>query len=122
MKNMAFSLTTAQIRAGTKTVTRRMGWDKLRKGDVFCAIEKGMGLKKGDKVVRLAILRCLSNHPEPLTHLIAYPRYGKREAIKEGFPKMSGRDFVRFFCSTHKQCTPDSRPNRIAFEFVKFLP
>jgi hypothetical protein len=122
MRNMAFSLTTAQVRSGTKTVTRRLGWSNLRPGDEFCAIEKGMGLKKGEKVVRLARLRCVSNDPEPLTLLIVAPTYGAEEARREGFPHMTGREFVDFFCNTHRGCTGVTRVNRIEFEYVQFLP
>jgi hypothetical protein len=57
MRLMSFSLTTPQILARTKTVTRRMGWTFLRPGDLVQAIEKGQGLKKGEHVKRLAVLR-----------------------------------------------------------------
>ncbi len=85
MKNMAFSLTTAQVSAGIKTVTRRTGWAGLKPGELFCAVVKGMGLKKGEKVQRLAILRCVSNGRESLSELVADPKHGKEEARKEGF-------------------------------------
>lgn len=122
MKNMAFSLTTAQIRDGSKTVTRRTGWADLKPGQLFCGIVKGMGLRKGTKVERLAILRCVSNTPEPLNKLIADPAYGRSEARKEGFPQMNGERFVIFFCRSHKGTDSSSIVNRIEFEYVRFLP
>ncbi len=60
-RNMSFSMTTAQFRARTKTVTRRLGWWNLKPGDVIMGVEKAMGLKKGEKVKRLGrirIVRC----------------------------------------------------------------
>jgi hypothetical protein len=119
---MAFSLTVAQVSAGLKTVTRRTGWAKLKPGELFCAVVKGMGLKKGEKVQRLAILRCVSNTPQVLATMVGNARYGKIEARKEGFPEMSGARFVQFFCGTHNGCDAWSKVNRIEFEYVRFLP
>ena len=122
MRNMAFSLTTAQVSAGIKTVTRRTGWANLKPGTLFCAIVKGMGLKKGEKVQRLAILRCVANKPERLCALVSDAKYGKEEARKEGFPEMSGARFVSFFVSSHPGTDAHTRVNRIEFEYVRFLP
>lgn len=118
MRNMSFSLTTAQIKVRTKTVTRRLGWPNLKPGELFQACEKCMGLKPGEKIVKLALLRCVSNHPERLDYLIADPRRGKREAIQEGFPHLSGRQFVAMFCQ-HMKVQPDQIVNRIEFEYVE---
>lgn len=122
MRNMAFSATKPQIRAGTKIVTRRDGWANLKPGELFCAIEKGQGLKKGEKVVRMAICRCISNVAEALTRLVEDPVYGKEEARKEGFPEMSGHQFAEFFLQVNPGLDPDCRPQRIEFEYVRFLP
>lgn len=51
MKNISFMLTTEQVRTRIKTVTRRMGWRNSKPGDVLCGVEKGMGLKAGEKIV-----------------------------------------------------------------------
>ncbi len=56
-RNISFSMTTPQFIDGSKTVTRRMGWKFLKPGDVLCAVEKGMGLKKGEKVKRLGHIK-----------------------------------------------------------------
>lgn len=56
MKNISFTLTTPQVIARTKDVTRRLGWRALRIGEQLCAVEKGRGLKSGEKIVRLAII------------------------------------------------------------------
>jgi hypothetical protein len=46
-RRMSFFLTTAQVLAHTKTVTRRDAgkWTTLKAGDKIVAIEKGQGLK-----------------------------------------------------------------------------
>lgn len=118
MRNMAFSMTTDQVRKGTKTVTRRRGWANLKPGQHFCAIVKGMGLKKGEKVERLAILRCTGNRLERLNK-IADEEGGP---AKEGFPEMTAEQFIAFFVKTHPKCHPFHWVNRIEFEYVKFLP
>jgi hypothetical protein len=48
-RRMSFFLTTAQVLAHTKTVTRRDAgkWTTLKAGDKIVAIEKGQGLKVG---------------------------------------------------------------------------
>ena len=40
---MSFSMTTPQVRARTKTVTRRLGWRFLKPGVVLWAVEKAQG-------------------------------------------------------------------------------
>ena len=65
-RHMSFSMTTAQFRARTKTVTRRFGWWFLKPGDLVMGVEKSQGLKKGEKVVRLGLIRIVSVRTEPL--------------------------------------------------------
>lgn len=50
MRNISFALTTPQFKSRSKDVTRRIGWWFLKPGDVVMGVEKGMGLKKGEKV------------------------------------------------------------------------
>jgi hypothetical protein len=47
---ISFMLTQPQIRARTKTVTRRMGWKDLKPGTLLMAAEKCQGLGKGGKI------------------------------------------------------------------------
>ena len=122
MRHMSFALTTPQILARTKTVTRRLGWTFLKPGDLIQAVEKGMGLKKGEQVKRLAVLRVDNVRREPLTRLLEDTRfYGPLEVRKEGFTDLrflSVNEFVEMFCRTHKGCTPDTEVTRIEFEYV----
>ena len=67
MRNMSFSATTEQIRNGTKTVTRRLGWTFLKPGDVVMACVKCQGLKKGEKVEKIRPIRIVSVRKEPLS-------------------------------------------------------
>lgn len=117
MRNISFALTTPQFIAGTKDVTRRMGWLFLIKDEELQGIEKGQGLGKGGKVKKLGLIRIVSVRREPLSLMITSPRYGVDECRREGFPDMSPREFVEFFCKGHKGCTSLSIVTRI--EFVK---
>lgn len=111
MRLMSFSLTTDQVRRRSKTVTRRRGWHNLRAGELFCAVEKAMGLKPGETVHRLAVCVCVSNRPESL---FAMPH---ADCALEGFPELSRTDFIAMFC---RHMGGDSRQtvNRIEFRYV----
>jgi hypothetical protein len=111
MRNMSFSATTAQFRARTKTVTRRLGWAALKPGMVVMAVEKAQGLKKGEHVVKLGPIRITEAWPEPLDVI------DQADVIAEGFPELTTEQFVHFFCE-YNGCTPDTIVNRIAFEYI----
>lgn len=90
-RNMSFALTTKQIRERTKTVTRRKGWEFLKVGDKLNACVRCMGLKKGEKPERLALLEVVSVRREPL-HAI-----DDGDVWREGF-NMPAHEFVEMFC------------------------
>jgi hypothetical protein len=112
MRNMSFMLTTQQILDRSKTVTRRVGWLSLKPGALLRAVEKGMGLKKGEHVVELGAIRVVDVRREPLCAMLA------DDCAREGFPEMTVDEFVAMFCRTHKGCTPYTRITRIEFEHV----
>ncbi len=127
-RNMSFALTTDQIRNQSKTVTRRLGWKFLKAGDIVNACVKCMGLKPGEKIQRLGQIRIKDVRREPLEHMETIaefshlPRsgikdYGHIEAAKEGFPSMTGSEFVKMFCE-HMDCIPSDEVTRIEFEYV----
>lgn len=122
MKNMSFMLTTRQVREQTKTVTRRSGWLNLKAGDRLCAVKKGMGLKKGEKIEQLATIEVVSVRRELLSDMLDNPTYGRDECVKEGFGDHAQlcepEAFVRFFCKTHQGCTPQSFVTRIEFSYL----
>ncbi len=64
-------MTTDPFRARSKTVTRRFGWWFLKPGDVVCGVEQSRGLKKGERVVRLGLIRIVSTRSEPLNAITA---------------------------------------------------
>jgi hypothetical protein len=117
---MSFSMTTEQIRNRTKTVTRRLGWENLKRGDLVRAVVKSQGLKKGEKVEQLAVLRIVSVRIEGLWRLTYNPRYGRKECRLEGFATgkyAEPKTFVDWFCLSHK-CNPEAIVTRIEFEYV----
>lgn len=110
-RNMSFALTTDQVRAQAKTVTRRRGWWFLKPGDLVQPVVKGMGLKRGEKVECIgAPVRIVSTRPEPLCAITA------SDVIREGFPDWTPEQFVAMFCH-HNRCAPGEIINRIEFDF-----
>lgn len=116
MRNMSFSMTTQQVRDGSKDITRRDGWRRLPVGALLCAIEKGMGLKRGEQVVRIRVIRVKENRQEPLQALLDDPVYGAEEMRREGFPGMDPAEFVGRF--RLRGVMPDKPLSRIVFEYV----
>lgn len=117
-RNISFALTTPQFLDGTKDVTRRQGWSFLQPGDELCVIKKGMGLKKGEQVERLGMIRVVDVRREPLRRIVDDREYGVIEVGREGFPAMTTKGFVEFYCGSHKHCKPESTVTRIEFERI----
>ena len=109
--NMSFMITTEQIRNRSKTVTRRLGWKKLKAGKIINACEKCQGLKKGERINVLCQIHVIDVRREPLSDIT------KNDIIKEGFPEMTVDDFVKMF-TTHMKCKEDSIVTRIEFEYL----
>ena len=95
-RNMSFALTKDQFRNRTKTVTRRLGWKFLKPGDTVMGCEKCMGLKPGEKINRLGLIKIEKVSLEKLNEIT------KSDVIKEGFPGMSCDDFVKMFLNHMK--------------------
>lgn len=121
MRNISFAFTTPQFRDRTKTVTRRVGWANAKAGDVLCGVEKGQGLKKGEKINRLGHIRLIDVRREFLDRMTGDLDYGFAECIKEGFPPPHPKSwpsaFVEFFCNANG-CKPDSFVTRLEFEYI----
>lgn len=118
MRNMSFALTTKQVRNRTKTVTRRLGWKSAKVGDIVQPIVKGQGIPKGGTVEKIGgPIRFVSVRRELLVAMIDNREYGNDEAVSEGFPTLSGEDFVFMFCE-HNKCNDDTDVSRIEFEYL----
>ena len=111
MRNMSFAMTTEQARDKSKTVTRRQGWWTARPGQLIQQVVKGMGLRKGQKVEKIHVIRLLSLRAEPVNVITV------DDVIKEGFPGWTPEQFIDFYCAAHK-ITADEDCNRIEFEYV----
>lgn len=116
-RNQSFMMTIEQYRNQTKTVTRRNGWKFARVGDIVNGCEKCQGLKPGEKIVKMGQHRFINLRWEPLRAMIDLPVYGCIEVIREGFPEMTPREFVDFYCK-HNKCTADTMIHRMEFEYI----
>lgn len=120
-RNISFAYTKRQFEERTKTVTRRMGWLNLKAGDILWGVEKAMGLKPGETIKRLGMIKVVNVRREPLRAMIDDREYGFEECGKEGFLQphhlAEPGNFIQFFCATHKDCTPDSTVTRIEYEY-----
>lgn len=114
MRLMSFAFTTAQMEARTKDVTRRLGWTTAKSGDVVQPIEKGQGLKKGEKV------RLLSCGPIRflMVDRVRLDDISPTDVHREGFPMLTPRDFIRMFKRQH-HCRRSRIVTRIQFEYVQ---
>lgn len=110
--HMSFAMTTEQVMAETKTVTRRFGWLKLKPGTKLWAVEKAMGLKPGEKVKRLKLIEVVSVRREPL-HTIT-----PDDVRLEGFPGWTPEQFIEFLLAKNKKLTSAAIVNRIEFKYV----
>lgn len=122
MRNISFALTTAQIRARTKFVTRRLGWKNLKPGTLLQAVVKSQGLKKGEHPEKLCVIRVVEVSRQPLDKLLRPNRLmsALEEMDLEGFAMTSlawPANFVKFFCNANK-CAPEDDVTRIRFEYV----
>lgn len=109
---MAVSLTEAQVRDRTKTVTRRAGWRMLRVGDQLTLCKKVMGRRRGEPLDRIAGVEVTSIRRERLDAITP------ADVTAEGFPGMTPDKFIAFFCSTHRGCTPQTEITRIQWRYT----
>lgn len=110
-RNMSFAMTIDQFKARTKDVTRRLGWWQLRPDTVIWGVEKAMGLRKGETIQRLGLIKIISTRSEPIN------RIAQEDVIREGFPDWTPQQFIEMFCE-HHQVTPEQPCNRIEFEHI----
>lgn len=113
MRLMSFFHTKEQILARTKTVTRRKGWEFLideTPGYLIQPVEKGMGLRKGDTIVKLGgPISLVGARREPYERMLDEPEYGRSECIAEGFPDWTPERYVKLILTI----TPSIRWTRL---------
>ena len=127
MRNMSFFLTTQQMRDETKDVTRRIGWKFLKPGDLVMACVKCQGLGKGGTIERIHPIEIVSVGEEELWEIHDRPIRSARqnfvqytETHREGFPEMTGMQFVMMFMK-EMNCKTSTLVNRIEFIHRKDL-
>lgn len=108
---MSFALTLSQMRAKEKDVTRRFGWWFLKPGDQVWAVEKAMGLKKGETIQRIGLIEVVSTRGEPLDAIT------HDDCAREGFPEFYPADFVGML-TAHYGCEANKLVNRIEFRHL----
>lgn len=123
MRNMSFALTTAQVLAHSKDVTRRLGWEFLKVGDFLQPVKKCMGLRAGERIERIGgAIQVVSLKRERLDRMTTDLDYGWTECVREGFgdhPSLKyPSEFVLMFCNTHRGCTPATVVTRIEFRYM----
>ena len=117
MRNISFFLTEHQFLNDSKDITRRLGWINLQPGDRLMACRKCQGIRPGESIVRLGPIEILDARREPLNRMIEDADYGRIEAIREGFPELTGEAFVQLFC-LHMKSDPADIITRIHFRKI----
>lgn len=89
---MSVSYTADAVRARRKTVTRRLGWRFLKRGDRLTLCRKVMGRKPGEPLERIAEVQVVSVRRERLDDI------SPGDIIREGFATDAGfvADRARF--------------------------
>ncbi|MCG8532550.1 MAG: hypothetical protein MI749_18080, partial [Desulfovibrionales bacterium] len=83
----------------------------LKPAEIVNAVEKGMGLAKGQRVTHIHQIRIVNVRKEPLNAIT------QKECRLEGFPELTPAQFVEMF-TTHNKCKADEPVNRIAFRHM----
>ena len=109
---MSFSATIEPMRRKQKTVTRRAErtWRMIGPGSMLLAVEKSMGLKKGEKVSPLGVILVTDVSVLPLGHL------DFDEACREGFDGVW--DFEHAWRKLNNGYDPEQMVRRIEFEHL----
>lgn len=117
-RHISHAITIEQAKNKAKFVTRRTGWAFLKPGVLLWQVEKSQGLKKGEKVKRIHLIRVVSTRWEPLSKMLFDPVYGYEECKLEGFPDYTPDEFIEMFQKTHHNWPIDKDLNRIQYEYI----
>lgn len=110
-RNMSCWLTRDAVRARTKTVTRRHvdSWAFLKVGDILNLVEKGQGIPKGGKVVRLARVEIVDVRIEPLYDI------DDEDVRREGVDDMDAGEFCAWWLDEHNVPAFDSQTDAMRY-------
>lgn len=111
MRRMSFRLTWPQMKARTKTVTRRLGWRFAEVADLVLPAWKTMGIRPGELVELLDPIQFTAVRRERLDLITI------EDVIAEGFPDLTPAEFVAMFCDAAK-CNGATVVTRIAFDHL----
>lgn len=142
MRLISFMLTERQIKARTKTETRRLGWRNVKVGDRLRGVLKsqgrtrkcpecdGAGFTWGEWPAAAVVCETCDGRKKITDKLIDLAIVEvtevKRErldaitpeaVIAEGFPEMTAAEFVAMFCK-HMKCEPSTEVTVIRFRYV----
>lgn len=112
MRNISFALTKDQFYTRNKIVTRRLKWLNLKPGTLLQGVVKGMGLKAGESIEPLAVIRVIDVRREPLNAIT------QQDVWFEGFQFLTVDEFVEMFCLHHPGVEPTTEITRIEFRFI----
>lgn len=110
---MSVALTTEQVRARQKTVTRRAGWKVLKPGDLVTLCPKVRGRRAGEPLERIVTVEVVSTRRERLDSITP------EDVIAEGFPNMTPAQFIDFFAATHRGVTASTEITRIQWQYPR---
>ena len=102
------------MRRREKFVTRRYGWWFSKRGDRVQAVEKCMGLKKGEKVKKICVIEIVDTQAEFVQHI----DLSQEELAKEGFSDKSAEWFRELLLSMCPRTQHLAQVNRIEFRYV----
>src|SRR5436190_1541810 len=108
---MSVALTEDAVRARTKTVTRRLGWQFLEPGDHLTLCRKVMGRKPGEPLDRIAEVEVVSVRRERLSEIT------DDDVVREGFPQFDVGQFLTFFCQ-EMRVDPQVEVTRIEWRYL----
>lgn len=127
MRRISFALTKPQLLDGSKTVTRRLGWDWLTRAPAedlieLLAVSKCMGLRPGERADVYGVVEVHNAWRERLDAIT------QDDVRREGFPDWTPEQFVAFFIKANPKCrdgrtrklvptTPATLVTRIEFRF-----
>ena len=124
---MSVAFTEAAVRDRSKTVTRRKGWTFLKTGDRLTLCRKVMGRKPGEPLVKVAEVEVVSVERQPLTCLGRCQcwddhergtTYSEMEMVREGFPGLDPREFVRRYFVEAQGMDPEATVTRIEWRYL----